>query len=102
MGVKNPRRYSPEFIDQALRLAKELGSGQRAAKRLGIPVATVHGRRIRKKRGDLKSFSRATNGQSVETPEEENKRLRKENEELKKANYILKRAAAFFSQDHLK
>ena len=39
---------------------------------------------------------------SYETPEEELKRLRKEVEELKKVNYILKRAAAFFSQDHLK
>ena len=37
-----------------------------------------------------------------ETPEQENLRLKKENEELKKVNYILKKAAAFFSQDHLK
>jgi transposase len=102
MGVKNPRRYSPEFIEQALRLAKELGSGQKAAERLGIPVATIHGWRTRRKRGELKTFSQATNGHSIETTEEENKRLRKEVEELKKANYILKRAAAFFSQDHLK
>ena len=34
--------------------------------------------------------------------EQELKRLRKENEEQKKVIYILKRAAAFFSQDHLK
>ena len=30
------------------------------------------------------------------------KRLKKEVEDLKSVNYILKRAAAFFSQDHLK
>ena len=34
--------------------------------------------------------------------EEENRRLVKENKELKDVNYILKKAAAFFSQDHLK
>jgi transposase len=34
--------------------------------------------------------------------EEENRRLLKENKELKDVNHILKRAAAFFSQDHLK
>ena len=37
-----------------------------------------------------------------ESLEAENKRLTKELEEQKKINYILKRAAAFFSQDHLK
>jgi transposase len=103
MGVKNPRRYSPEFIEQALRLAKDLGSGQAAAEKLGIPVATVHGWRKRQKLGSLKSVSRVSDGGTpVETSEEEVRRLRKEVEELKKANYILKRAAAFFSQDHLK
>jgi transposase len=102
MGVKHPRRYGPEFIDQALRLAKDLGSMNKAADKLGIPMATLNGWSIRKRRGKLKNFAQGPGVSSVETAEEENKRLRKEVEELKKANYILKRAAAFFSQDHLK
>jgi transposase len=101
MGVKRPRQYTGEFKEQAVRLAKELGSVKKAAARLGIPEATVHGWRWRanKNAGKLRGSAGAL---TADSPEEEIKRLRKENDELKKANHILKRAAAFFSQDHLK
>jgi transposase-like protein len=101
MGVKRARTYTLEFKEQALQLAKEMKSAAKAAGKLGIPVSTIHGWRNRKKFGVLNG---ASDGDipSHESIEEENKRLRKEVEELKKVNHILKRAAAFFSQDHLK
>ena len=100
MELKKNRTYTKEFQIEALNLAKELGSYSEAARRLGIGDAILH---TWKKKyqfsNDIKSKKTAAEAVS-ET--EELKRLRKENEELKKTNYILKKAAAFFSQDHLK
>lgn len=101
MAIKHPRNYTPEFREQAIQLAKQLGSARASAEKLGIPEATVGGWCTRKKKGKLLSGAKIASA-AGETPEEELKRLRKENDELKKVNYILKRAAAFFSQDHLK
>ena len=93
------RKYTQEFKEQAVRLAKQLGSNRAAAQQLGISDVNIHVWQNK----DLKRQSKASAYVSPsETPEEEMKRLRQENEELKKVNYILKRAAAFFSQDHLK
>lgn len=106
---KKIRTYTEEFKNQALALARELGSVRKAADKLGMSANTLHGWTY--KRRDQASQGvgnrRASNvaGTAVATPEqveEENRRLRRENEQLKKANYILKQAAAFFSQDHLK
>lgn len=94
------RKYTKEFKIQALNLVKELGSYTAAARQLGLSDSVLHAWR-RKYNFD----SQIKSGKSVEQAvqeSEEIKRLRKENEELKKTNYILKRAAAFFSQDHLK
>lgn len=62
----------------------------------------MHNWKSKAKQGKLKDFSNNMSVVEVETVEEEVKRLRKENKELKDVNYILKKAAAFFSQDHLK
>jgi transposase len=91
------RKYTDEFKQQAVKLARELGNTTRAAEQLGIGDAIIH--------TWAKRFDAAT-GKKIEpvvSPDsDEIKRLKKEVEELKKVNYILKRAAAFFSQDHLK
>ena len=100
MEPKKNRKYTREFQIEALNLVKELGSYSEAARRLGISDAILHS--WKKKYNltlDLKSNKDAA---AAVAETEEMKRLRKENEELKKVNYILKRAAAFFSQDHLK
>ena len=95
------KTYSMEYKEQAVRLAEHLGSTGKAARQLGISDVNVYNWQMKSKNGKLKD---SNNNMSIqaETPEEELKRLRKEVEELKKVNYILKRAAAFFSQDHLK
>lgn len=99
MDSKPKRKYTNEFKIQALNLVKELGSYASAAKQLGVKDSVLHAWKKKYNYSiDLKSKNAAT--AIAET--EEVRRLRKENEELKKVNYILKKAAAFFSQDHLK
>lgn len=96
MGKRTVRKYTQEFKQQAAELANRMGI-TRAAEQLGVPVSSVDSwqKKI------AKSGEQETK-KSKESLEEENRRLKKENEELKKVNHILKRAAAFFSQDHLK
>lgn len=99
MEQKKNRTYTKEFQIEALNLAKELGSYSAAARQLGITDSLLHSWKAKYKFStNIKSKSAAV---AVDEAEEL-KRLKKENEELKKINYILKRAAAFFSQDHLK
>ena len=104
MAKKHLRKYTAEFKQQALRLAEDLGSRRIAAERLGISQANLSNWSAKMKEdGQLRNSKNSVRKPSEgETQEQELKRLRKENEELKKVNYILKRAAAFFSQDHLK
>jgi transposase len=95
MGKTGNRQYTSEFKQQAAELASRVGT-TRAARQLGVSVANVH---TWKKKADNQEPQSAKVKVNLE---EENRRLQKENDELKKVNYILKRAAAFFSQDHLK
>jgi len=88
------RKYSPEFRQRAMALAKELGNTSEAARKLGIPKYTLSGWLWSER-------DKPAPGQDLSS-EEQLRQLRRENEELKKANFILKQAAAFFSQDHLK
>jgi len=93
------RRYTPEFKQQALELAQQAGSIAEASRRLGVSESLLYSWK-----GKLKVSldPKKKTVKSAMDEAEEMKRLRKENEELKKTNYILKKAAAFFSQDHLK
>jgi transposase-like protein len=91
------RKYTIEFKQQAVELAKSLGSSKKAADQLGISDVNIH---VWKK--NLAEGKSPSNGPRQESTEEELKRLRRENVEQKKVIHILKSAAAFFSQDHLK
>jgi transposase len=96
MGKRPMRRYTAEFKQQAVDLALRIGVMQ-TAEQLGVHLSNIQRWRTEIKKGETK-ISKQTKINVVE----ENRILRRENEELKKVNQILKRAAAFFSQDHLK
>ncbi len=93
------QKYTKEFKLQALELVNQLGSYAEAARQLGVKDGVLHTWK-NKFKFEMKKDTEKLAGSNPES--EEIKRLKKENEELKKVNYILKRAAAFFSQDHLK
>ena len=95
MGKKGNRQYTSEFKQQAAELANRIGC-TRAAEQLGVNMANVQ--RWKSKANEQEPQSK----KEKESLEESNRRLQKEVDELKKVNQILKRAAAFFSQDHLK
>lgn len=93
------KKYTTEFKIQALELVKQAGSYSEAARQLGITDSLLHSWRRRFK-FEL-GVKGKTAAQSVAETEEV-KALKKKILDLEKTNYILKRAAAFFSQDHLK
>lgn len=95
------RKFTKEFKIEALNLVQQLESYSEAARQLGVSDSTLHA--WKDKYGisvDDKSAKKPV-VQSI-SEAEEIKRLRKEVEHQKKTIEILKRAAAFFSQDHLK
>ena len=95
MGKKKNRQYTSEFKQQAAELAIRIGIG-RAAEQLGVCVGNVQRWKTDANDGKPQSKKIQVN------LEDENRRLQKEVDELRKVNFILKKAAAFFSQDHLK
>jgi transposase len=96
MGRKTKRQYTLEFKQQAAELAARIGFA-RAAQQLGVAVSNIHGWNKDLRKSDTKKSKKSVTGL-----EAENQRLERENNELRKVNDILKRAAAFFSQGHLK
>lgn len=97
MGKVTKRRYTLEFKQQAAELGMRIGL-RKAADHLGVNVANVQ----RWKDEFKNPEGRKPQKKTTTCLEDENRKLQKENEELKKVIHILKRAAAFFSQDHLK
>lgn len=95
MGKFGNRKYTSEFKRQAAELAMKIGS-RKAAEQLGVAMQNID--RWKKLADNQEPQSK----KEKVNLEEENRRLLKENKELKDVNYILKKAAAFFSQDHLK
>jgi len=99
MEKRTRRVFTQEFKVQALELAEQMGSTNRAADKLGIKADSIRLWRRnlgRSTGGDTRTVAQAMN------EAEEIKRLKKQISDLEKTNYILKKAAAFFSQDHLK
>lgn len=83
------KRYSIEFKEEALALAKETGV-RLASEKLGVAQKTLY-QWQRKKR----LMGEWTN-KSGESDTDRIKRLEKENNELRQANEILKKAMGFF------
>lgn len=93
------RSFTKDFKIQAVALAESIGSNIEAAEKLGIEADSI--RLWRRQLGRSKSKDSRTVAQAV-ADSEEIRRLKKQVSDLEKTNYILKKAAAFFSQDHLK
>ena len=100
MENKRTRRtFTKEFKVQAVELAESMESIQKAAEKLGVQVDSI--RLWRRQLGRTNEQETRTVAQAM-ADAEEIKRLKKQISDLEKTNYILKKAAAFFSQDHLK
>jgi len=94
------KKYEPEFIREAVRLASEPGTTARSIEQdLGLyPGAISHWKRELAK-DPLKAFP----GKGRMKPEQEEiRRLRRELERTKRERDILKKAAAYFSMDTIK
>jgi transposase len=93
------KSYTTEFKIQALELVKQTGSFAEAARQLGIKDNLLH---AWKKRFNFSLDIKGKSAAQAVAETGEVRELKKKIQELEKTNYILKRAAAFFSQDHLK
>jgi len=83
------KRYSNEFKEEALALAKETGV-RLASEKLGITQKTLY-----QWQREKRLMGEWTN-KSGESDTDRIKRLEKENNELRQANEILKKAMGFF------
>ena len=93
------RQYTREFMTEAMRLAASVGNNA-AARRLGMPVATLSNWCRAAKRGELKGHDDPAATASVRRPvtevEAENSRLRRELAEARLDVEILRKATAYF------
>ena len=91
------RRFTREFEDEAVRLARTSGRTQReVADDLGIGLSTLV-RWVGRSRDRVMETPDRADGQ--EDAAAEVKRLRRENEILRQEREILKRAATFFAKE---
>ena len=95
------QKYTQEFKDSAIQLAlNSEESVLKIAKDLDINAKTLYGWiRDYKVKNNLEVSSAKSKKSSIESIEEENKRLRRENALLKKEKEILKKAAAYFAKE---
>lgn len=89
------RTYDINFKQEAIKLAKEIGS-TKAAKELNIPSGTMDTWISKAKTGKL--TGKAPTPKNAMTLDEENKKRKQENKERKQINEILSKATAFFAQ----
>ena len=102
--MSKKREYDEEYKEQAVKLAKNLGSAKAAAEELQIPVNTLYGwiRKARIGSLDIGCGERSTE-ESLNIAEENQqlrkriKALEKENRRLSEMNEFLEDAAAFFA-----
>jgi transposase len=95
------RQYTEEFKTEAVRLAQSVGQHE-AARRLGVPVATLGNWTRRERNLEATSASRITASSPVKRPvsemESEITRLRKELASAKLDIEILRKATAYFAK----
>lgn len=95
------RQYTEEFKGEAVRLAASVG-GHEAARRLGVPVATVGNWSRRRRASSVAGVAPvAAEGpprRPVSELEAENSRLRRELAEAKLDVEILRKATAYFAK----
>ena len=93
---KRTRRFTPEFIEQAVRLVNETEQSQKdVAEQLGVSRAALN-------RWIARAAGKTSASELVdvpETPEEELRRLRKRVRELEFEKEILKKATALFAKE---
>jgi len=106
--MAKPKRYDPEYIKQAIKLAKEIGA-TKAGKELGISDNTIRTWLKKEKSGYIDLGQGSRTPENVMTLAEENQQLRiaikkleKENRELKETNEFLEEASAFFAASRQK
>ena len=93
------KQYTTEYKIQALELARAAGSYAEAARQLGVRDTLLHNWQ---KKFNFPMDKKGKPAAQAVAETAEVSELKKKIQELEKTNYILKRAAAFFSQDHLK
>ena len=96
------KKYTQEFKDSAIQLVlNSEDSVRKIAKDLEIHEKTLYGwlSDYRKKHNLKILHPSSKKSSSIESIEEELKRLRKENALLKKEKEILKKAAAYFAKE---
>jgi transposase len=99
-GLVRYRRYTDEFKTEAVRLAESVG-GAEAAKRLGVPEASLRNWIERRRTGKLERPERSSAGvkRTLAEVEAENVRLRRELESTQLDLEIVKKAAAYFAKE---
>jgi transposase len=94
--MKQQRRFTKEFEDEAVRLALTSGRTQRGiAEDLGVGLSTL----VRWIGRSRDRAAEGTGGPAETDTAAELKRLRRENEILRQERDILKRATAFFARE---
>jgi len=94
--MRQQRRFTREFEDEAVRLVRTSGRTRRQiAEDLGVGVSTL-GRWISRSRDRQMDHRPAAGEEDIGA---ELKRLRRENEILRQERDILKRATAFFARE---
>ncbi len=96
--MKQMRRYSKEFKQEAVNLAIKSPSISKIANELGIPVATLHAWVSKLKTKFTIPQKENDDNKDVAALLEENRRLHKELAIAKEEKEILKKAATYFAQ----
>jgi transposase len=96
VGSKNPKRYSPEFKEEAVKMVVDLSRPiAQVARELGVNDTTLG--------FWVKDYRRVRSGEQLPLDMPDRARLQeleRRNRELEMENAFLKKAAAYFAREH--